>query len=87
MRQLLRRLWCWVRFHKLKIIKHIEGDINHGTRLIECRRCGRLFVMSDPHQAFFCYSDDPHFAKELMQVYGITSDALFGVEVCYGKNP
>lgn len=65
------RAWCGLRFHKLKLHKHIKGshEAMNWRALLVCERCGSRFVMSEQHQAFVRYDDDPDLQRSLLVIY------------------
>lgn len=67
----MRRLICFLLRHRFVVHKHITGD--HDTQtwraLLRCRRCQGLFVMSEPHQAFLRYDNDPQLRADLLRIY------------------
>lgn len=62
---------CAFFFHKLKVQKHIKGSHPAGdwVATLCCRRCGARFIMSERHQAFLRYDNDPIFKTDIIRMY------------------
>lgn len=60
---------CFIFGHKLKVRKHISGNIRHGVRLLLCSRCQHRFIMSDAHMAFIRYDNDGEFTEDMLIMY------------------
>ena len=65
----MNKLICIIFGHKLHILKHLRGDINHGVRTIYCPRCKNYFIMSDDHHAFLEIKG-ANFISDLKRLYG-----------------
>ena len=65
----MNNLICMIFGHKLKILKHLKGNIKHGVRTIYCQRCKKYFVMSDEYKAFL-EIDSQEFESNLKFMYG-----------------
>lgn len=74
------RLLCLIFGHIYTVDLRFSGHNGGDVKLLSCERCQCRWIMSDDHQAFLRYDNDPTFRDDIRRMYPKVPITALGLE-------
>lgn len=54
----------------------LRGTLEHGVRVIHCKKCNKRYIISDEHRSVFRYDHDECMIRDLCSLYNVSRKTL-----------